>query len=77
MKVWEPPDKAKFDQGANYMYRWVLCFRFVRKEHLKTYCFKYSYIDPRKTDTCCYFSFHVDSFNNLDSVVQISRSPPI
>ena len=26
--------------------------RFERMKHLKTNCFKHSYIDPRKTDTC-------------------------
>ena len=51
MKVWVPPRKAKFDQGVRY--RWVLSFLFERMKHLKTYCFKHSYVDPRKTDTCC------------------------
>ena len=52
MKVWVPPSKAQFDQGARH--RWVLSFRFERMKHLKTNCFKHSYnIDPRNTDTCC------------------------
>ena len=42
--------KAKFDQWVRY--RWVLSFRFERMKHL-TNRFKHSYIDPRKTDTCC------------------------
>ena len=45
------PRKAKFDQWVRY--GWVLSFGFERTKHLKTNCFKHSYIDPRKTDTCC------------------------
>ena len=44
------PRKAKFGQWVRYC--WVLSFLFGRLKHLKTYCFKRSYIDPRKTDTC-------------------------
>ena len=45
------PRKAKFDPWARY--RWVLSFLFERMKHLKMNSFKHSYIDPRKTDTCC------------------------
>ena len=43
--------KAKFDQGVRY--HWMLSFQFERMKHLKSNCFKHSYIDPRKTDMCC------------------------
>ena len=46
-----PPRRAKFDQGVRY--RLVLSFRCERMKHLKTNCFKHTYIDHRKTDTCC------------------------
>ena len=59
MKVWVPPRKAKFDQGVRY--RWVLSFRFERMKHLKTNCFKYSLIDPKKTDTRCYVTMWIQS----------------
>ena len=51
MKVWVPPRKAKFGQWVGY--RWVLSFLFERLKYLKTNCFKYSNIVPRKTETCC------------------------
>ena len=45
------PHKAEFGQWVRY--RWVLYFLFERLKLLNTNCLKHSYIDPRKTDTCC------------------------
>ena len=53
-EVWVPPHKAKFDPGRDI----AGCFHFDSKEnHLKTNCFKHSFIDPRKTNACCYEGF--------------------
>ena len=51
--------KAKFDQGVRY--RWVLSFRFEIMKQFKINCFKQSYIDARKTDTCCYDTMWIHS----------------
>ena len=72
MKVWVPTRTAKFDQG--FRYRWVLSFWFERMKHLKTNCFKHTYIDPRKTYLL--LSYHVDSFNNSDFWVRGTNTPP-
>ena len=45
-----PLVKQNLTNGVRY--HWVLSFQFERTKHLKTNCFKYSYIDPKKTDTC-------------------------
>ena len=53
------PRKAKIDPGVRY--RWMLYIRCERMKHLKTNCFKHSFIDPRKTDTCCLVSMWIHS----------------
>ena len=77
MKVWVPPRKAKIGQWVRF--RWALSFPFERLKHLKTNCFKHSYIDPRKTDNYCEVTkwIHLmDSFNNLDFWVRGTNTPP-